>query len=65
MGNPRLHPDCIQKDPRKFTLADWGHAYRKFVARQKFLKRWPFKTGEERKAAWREWSEITVYEVVA
>ena len=33
----KKHPDFIQKDPRKFTLADWGCAYRKFVARQMFL----------------------------
>lgn len=51
----------IEEKAREFTLADWGVAYRRFVERQKFLKRWPFITDEERKAAWQEWKAYSVY----
>ena len=50
-----------EQQPIEFTLADWGLAYRKFIKRQKFLGRWPFKTDEERKAAWQEWKAYSVY----
>lgn len=43
------------------SVGDWGRAYHKFVARQKFLGRWPFPSDEERKAAWREWVATTLY----
>lgn len=43
------------------NLADWGHAYRCFVTRQKFLGRWPFRTEEERRDAWREWMRLSIY----
>jgi hypothetical protein len=61
MGNPSWYPDFIDKEPREFTIADWGLAYRKFVERMKFLELWPFKTEEERRDAWEDWMAITVY----
>ena len=51
------------RDASKVTLADWGRAYQAFVKRQRFLGRWPFRTDEERKAAWEEWKILTVYQV--
>ena len=45
------------------SVGDWGRAYHKFVARQKFLGRWPFPSDEERKAAWREWVAYTMCHV--
>ena len=53
--------NMTEQQPGEFTLADWGLAYRKFIKRQKFLGRWPFKTDEERKAAWQEWKAYSVY----
>ena len=55
------YPDFIDKEPSEFTLADWGLAYRKFVERMKSLERYPFKTEEDRRVAWREWKAYAVY----
>lgn len=47
----------------RFTLANWGAAYREFINRMKYLGRWPFPTREEKKEAWQEWCLLNIYRI--